>query len=186
MATDDGDETGTDGENGDETASGGDVRDETGTEADVGAETDPGAADVGAESGAETEVGTAAGSTAAGEPGGVDYEVSDVDRTWGILAHVSSLAGFFVPFGNVLGPLLVWLIKKDESRFVDENGKESLNFQITWTVLFVFSLFTILIGVGLLLVPLVMLAWLILVVLATVRASEGEVYDYPLTVDLVS
>lgn len=114
------------------------------------------------------------------------YEVSGDERTWGILAHVSAFAGLFVPFGNILGPLLVWLVKRDESRFVDENGRESLNFQITWTLLFSAALLTILVGVGLVLVPIVALAWVILVVLATVRASEEEVYDYPLTIDLVT
>lgn len=115
-----------------------------------------------------------------------DREVSSDDRNWGILAHASAFAGLFVPFGNVLGPLLVWLVKKDESPFVDKSGKEALNFQITWTVLITVAILTIFVGVGLLVVPLVALAWLILVVLATIRASEGEVYDYPLTVDVIS
>lgn len=115
-----------------------------------------------------------------------ESDVTDEDRTWGILAHASAFAGLLVPFGNILGPLLVWLIKKDESQFVAENGKQSLNFQITWTVLIVVAGLSILVGVGLLIVPVLALAWLILVVIATIRASEEEVYDYPLTIDLIS
>lgn len=127
---------------------------------------------------------------AAGEYGttGDERTWNDVDgdeRTWAILVHASAFAGLFVPFGNVLGPLVVWLIKREESEFVDENGKRALNFQVTWTVIIVLALFSLLVGVGLVLVPLVALAWVILVVVATVRASENEVYDYPLTVDLV-
>jgi uncharacterized Tic20 family protein len=57
---------------------------------------------------------------------GVGYEVSDDEQTWRILAHAAAFVGLVVPFGNVLGPLVVWLVKKDESRFVDENGKQSL------------------------------------------------------------
>lgn len=120
-----------------------------------------------------------------GEEMAPEYDVSSDERTWAILAHASAFAGFFVPFGNILGPLVVWLIKREESQFVDANGKQALNFQITWTVIIVFALFSLLVGVGLVLVPIVALAWVILVVLATVRASENEVYDYPLTVDLV-
>src|SRR5688572_10608492 len=54
------------------------------------------------------------------------------DRTWGMLAHLAALAGFIVPVvGNIVGPLIVWLTKKEQQPFVDDQGKESLNFQIT-------------------------------------------------------
>jgi hypothetical protein len=124
-----------------------------------------------------------------GEPAGetaAEGDVSSDERTWAILVHASAFAGLFVPFGNILAPLVVWLIKREESEFVDANGKQALNFQMTWTAIIVLALFSIVVGVGLFLVPIVALAWVILVVLAAVRASEDEVYDYPLTVDLVS
>src|SRR6056297_2201348 len=111
--------------------------------------------------------------------------VTDEEQTWGVLLHASAFCGLLVPFGNVLGPLLVWLIKRDESRFIDESGKNALNFQLTWTMLMLGALLSLLVGVGLLLVPAVGVAWLVIVVLATVRASEKEVYEYPLTLDLV-
>ena len=95
------------------------------------------------------------------------------------------IVGLAVPFGNVLGPLVVWLLKKDESEPVDRHGRASLNFQITWSVLLFVAFTTVFVGIGFVLVPLLGLAWLILVVLGTIRASEGELYDYPLTVDLV-
>jgi uncharacterized Tic20 family protein len=134
-----------------------------------------------------SEPGDEAGPAASPAGGtGVEYDVSDEEKTWGVLTHVSALSGLVVPFGNVIGPLVVWLLKKDESRFVDENGTQALNFQITWTVLIFVSLLTVVVGVGLLLVPVLGLAWLILVVIATVRASERVVYDYPLTIDVVS
>lgn len=116
---------------------------------------------------------------------GVPYEVTSDDRTWGVLVHASALAGFFVPFGNVLGPLLVWAIKREESRFVNENGTAALNFQISWTIWMVLALASLLVLVGFVLVPVVALAWLVLVVLAIVEASEGSVYEYPLTLDLI-
>lgn len=147
------------------------------TEPDDDVDPDEGESDRGASEESDREP---AGETAAGD------DVSSDERTWAILVHASAFAGFFVPFGNILAPLVVWLIKREESQFVDANGKQALNFQMTWTVLLVFALFSLLVGVGLILVPIVALAWVILVVLATVRASENEVYDYPLTVDLVS
>lgn len=122
----------------------------------------------------------------AGSDGGLGDDPSSDERNWAALAHVSGFAGLFVPFGNVLGPLLVWLLKREESGFVDDSGREALNFQLTWTVLLLLAIGSVFVGVGLLLVPVLALAWVILIVLATVRASEGEVYDYPLTVDLVS
>ena len=112
--------------------------------------------------------------------------MTDDEQTWGVLVHISALSGLAVPFGNVLAPLLLWLIKKDESEFVDANGKEAINFQLTWTLLLLGASLTILVGVGLLVVPVIAVAWLVLVVLATIRASEKEVYDYPLTIDFVN
>jgi len=57
---------------------------------------------------------------------------------WGMFCHLSTLCGYVMPFGNILGPLVVWLIKKDEYPLVDDQGKEALNFQISitiWTVI---------------------------------------------------
>ena len=116
----------------------------------------------------------------------VPYDVSSEDRTWAIITHASAFAGFFVPLGNILGPLLVWAIKKDESQFVDENGKQAINFQITWTILFFVAALSIILVIGILLLPLVALAWFVLVIIAIIRASDDEVYDYPLTLDIIS
>lgn len=115
-----------------------------------------------------------------------DYEVSSDDRTWGILVHATAFVGFVVPFGNIIAPLLIWAIKKEDSRFVDENGKQAINFQITWTILLIGALISVILVVGLLLLPLLLLAWIILVCLAIIRASEEEVYEYPLTIEFLS
>ena len=112
-------------------------------------------------------------------------DVSDEGRTWGVLAHAGGFAGLAVPFGNVLAPLVVWLAKKDECRFVDENGVRALNFQLTWSIILLATALSVLVAVGVVLFPLALLAWLILTVLGTVKASDGEVYDYPLTIHFV-
>ena len=118
--------------------------------------------------------------------GTVPYDVSNEDRTWAIITHASAFVGFFVPLGNILGPLLVWAVKKDESQFVDENGKQAINFQITWTILFFVAALSIILVIGILLLPLVALAWFVLVIIAIIRASDDQVYDYPLTLDIIS
>ena len=56
--------------------------------------------------------------------------LSKDEKTWAMLCHLSAVAGFVIPFGSILGPLVVWLIKKDEMPIVDLHGKKSLNFQI--------------------------------------------------------
>jgi len=118
-------------------------------------------------------------------------EMSEKDaRTWGMLCHLTSLAGFIgIPFGNIIGPLVVWLIKREEHPFVDEQGKESLNFQISVTIymtaLSVLSVVLMLVVVGfflILAVPGIAIAAMVLAIIAAVKASEGTAYRYPLTI----
>jgi uncharacterized Tic20 family protein len=98
-----------------------------------------------------------------------------------------------IPFGNIIAPLIVWLLKRNESLGVDAHGKESLNFHISWTLYWLIGLaiVTVLcfVLVGLLLIPVLIVAgavgWftmLILTVIASVKASNGQIYRYPLTI----
>ena len=103
-------------------------------------------------------------------------------QKYGMLCHLTALAMFVVPFGNIIGPLVVWLLKKDEYPFVDEQGKESMNFQISMIIYLFVSGFLILAGIGLIMLPLLFIADLILVVVAAVKVSDGETYQYPLTI----
>ena len=114
-------------------------------------------------------------------------------RTWNMLCHLSALAGFIIPFGNIIGPLIFWQVKKNEFPSVDAHGKASLNFQITVTiaalvgaaVAFILSFFC----VGWLLFPLVIaigLAGLILAIIAGIKANDGKEYQYPLSLKLIS
>ncbi len=108
-------------------------------------------------------------------------------RTWAMLAHLSTLCAFVgVPFGHILGPLIVWLVKKDEFPFVDDQGKEALNFQISLTIYGIVSgiLCIVLIGFVFLLVLFIM--DLVLTIMAAVAANRGEYYRYPLTIRFIS
>ena len=107
------------------------------------------------------------------------------DRTWALLAHLSALAGYVIPFGNIVGPLIVWLIKKDQSWFVNDQGKEALNFQISVTIYLIISAILVFVVVGIVLVIAVAVGALILVIVAAVRANEGVSYRYPLTMRFI-
>ena len=110
-------------------------------------------------------------------------EPSKDERMWGMLCHLTALvflAG--IPFGNIIGPLVVWLLKRKDMPLVDEEGKEALNFQISMTIYFIASAMLCFILVGFLLVVPVVLANLIFTILAAVKTSDGEKYRYPLTI----
>ncbi len=107
------------------------------------------------------------------------------ERTWGMLCHLSALAMFIIPFGNIIGPLVIWLIKKDESSFVDDQGKESLNFQISITIYCLVSAMLILVIIGILLLIGLGVLTLVLIIVASVKSNAGEKFRYPLTIRLI-
>uniref|UniRef100_UPI00321787F2 DUF4870 domain-containing protein n=1 Tax=uncultured Draconibacterium sp. TaxID=1573823 RepID=UPI00321787F2 len=105
------------------------------------------------------------------------------EKQWGMFTHLSALATFVFPVaGNIIGPLIVYLIKKDEYEFVNDQGKEVLNFQITWSIIFAVSALLIFAGIGILLLIGFGIAWLVLVIVGSVAASNGQYYKYPLTI----
>ena len=114
-------------------------------------------------------------------------------RTWNMLCHLSALTGFVgVPLGNVLGPLLVWQIKKNEIPSVDIHGKAALNFQITVLLALLVTSAVMLVGIflcfGWLLLPVVILiglAGLIFPIIAGIKANNGEDYKYPYCIEFV-
>jgi len=114
-------------------------------------------------------------------------------RMWNMLCHLSALAGFIgIPLGNVLGPLIVWQIKKNEYPSVDVHGKASLNFQITVMIALLVTVAAMFVGmlicIGWLLLPVVILiglAGLIFPIIAGIKANNGEDYKYPWSLELI-
>lgn len=96
------------------------------------------------------------------------------ERTLAILAHILTIVSSFI------GPLVIYLIKKDESTFVAEHAKESLNFQITLFILYMISFALMLLLIGFLLIFLLSIANLVLVIIATIKANENRIYRYPI------
>ena len=104
------------------------------------------------------------------------YQPTSDERTMAILAHVLTI------FFWVFAPLVIYLIKKDESKWVAEQAKESMNFQITWSIIIFAMIISI---IGLLLVWIVAPIMLVLVIVATIKASDNKLYRYPLTWRLI-
>ncbi|MFY8274525.1 DUF4870 domain-containing protein [Pseudoalteromonas sp. SSDWG2] len=104
------------------------------------------------------------------------------ENTMAMLCHLSALAGFIVPLGAVLGPLIVWLVKKDEMPIVDRHGRDSLNFQLTMLIAYVVSFILVFVVIGVILLPIVALFSLIMVVIASIKAYEGKEFSYPLSI----
>lgn len=103
----------------------------------------------------------------------------------GMLAHLLALSGFVIPFGNIIAPLVIWMIKKDQSAFVNDQGKESLNFQITIFIMMIVCFILFFVVIGIFLLPLVGLYWLIFSVIAGIKANGGERYRYPFAIRLI-
>jgi len=107
-------------------------------------------------------------------------------RTWTVLCHATALAGFFVPWaGHILGPLIVWLAKRGDSAEIDQHGKESLNFQISMLIYNLVAGILCLVLIGFVILGILHLLNLVLVIVASIQASEGKLYRYPLAIRLI-
>jgi uncharacterized protein len=108
-------------------------------------------------------------------------------RTWNVLCHASALLGLFFHFlGHLLGPLIVWLIKRDLSPEVDANGKESLNFQISMLIYDAIAAILCIVLIG---IPILIALWIlntVFVIIASVKTSAGQFYRYPFTIRFLS
>ena len=107
------------------------------------------------------------------------------ERQWALFTHLSALLGFMIPFGSVVGPLVLWLIKKDTLPYANSQGKEAVNFNITIAIAFMVSGILCFIVIGFFLLFVVFVVWLIFVVVATVNASNGVAYRYPMTIRFI-
>lgn len=115
----------------------------------------------------------------------VDPVINKDERNWAMLCHLSALAGFVIPFGAIIGPLIVWLIKKDEMPLVDAHGKKSLNFQLTLLIAYVVCFILMFVVIGVILLPLVAIFALIMVVVAAIKTNDDKEFTYPLTINFI-
>ena len=107
------------------------------------------------------------------------------ERTWAMAAHLSAFAGHLFPFAHILAPLVVWLVKKDSSSFVDEQGKEAVNAQISVTIYGAVAVALCFVLIGIPLLAGLYIANFVLVIVAASAANEGRAYRYPWILRLV-
>jgi uncharacterized Tic20 family protein len=111
--------------------------------------------------------------------------LSETERNWAMLSHLSAFAGFFFPFGGIIGPLICWLTKRDESAWVNINGRNSLNFGLSMLLYIVLAIPLLFIIIG---IPIIMLLGtlkVICIIIASVKAAKGELFRYPLVIPFI-
>jgi uncharacterized Tic20 family protein len=123
--------------------------------------------------------------------------ISAEEKQWAMFAHLSALAGGILTsgwagsIGCFIGPLIIWMVKKDTMPFVDDQAKEALNFNISVALVFLalFLLSVMTLGIGLIIaIPawiIIGIAWLVFTIIAGIKAHEGVTYRYPLTMRLI-
>ena len=105
------------------------------------------------------------------------YEV----RQGAMLCHLAAFLGFVFPFGSVVGPLILWQMKKEKDAFIDDQGKEALNFQITVAIAWMACIVLAFAVVGFFLMFALAIATVVLTIIGSIKANKGIVYRYPLT-----
>jgi hypothetical protein len=112
--------------------------------------------------------------------------ISKEQRTWAMFAHLSAFAMYLTGIGHILGPLIVWLLKREGNPFVDDQGKEALNFNISYSlylicaVILAFTLVGLLVAIpALLILPIL---HIIFMIVGAIKANDGVPYRYPATI----
>ena len=111
--------------------------------------------------------------------------ISADERTMAVLSHVAAFLGYVVPFGQLIAPYVILLLRRAESDFVVRHARESLNFQITVTISLLVALVLTSIWIGYLLLPAILIYSAVMALVAASRASRRELYTYPFSLRLV-
>jgi uncharacterized Tic20 family protein len=111
--------------------------------------------------------------------------LSETERNWAMFCHLSAFAGYLFPFGGIIGPLICWLSRKDESIWVNENGKASLNFQLSMLLYLVLAIPLCFILIGIPIVLAVLILKFVCIIIASINASRGEEFKYPLSIPFI-
>lgn len=127
----------------------------------------------------------ASGPQPTGEPEEVPVSGDQEARTWATLTHLSTLAGYITAVGFIVGPLVMWLLRKDQWEFVDDQGKESLNFNISFFIYAVVSAILVFILIGIPLLLALVVLHIVLTVMAAMNANNGVRYRYPLIIRFI-
>ena len=106
-------------------------------------------------------------------------------RNWAMMSHLSALAGYFIPLGNILAPLIIWAVKKDESSVVEEQAKEAMNFQLTMTIAYLAACVLIFVVIGIFILIFLAVYALVMMIIAAIKTNDGENFRYPYTIRFI-
>jgi uncharacterized Tic20 family protein len=112
-------------------------------------------------------------------------ELSESERNWSMLCHLTAFAGFFFPFGAIIGPLICWLSRKDESLWVNQNGRESLNFNLSMLLYMILVIPLCFIIIGIPIIIILVVIKVVCIIIASIKASRGEEFRYPISIPFI-
>lgn len=112
-------------------------------------------------------------------------QLTDTERNWAMFCHLSAFAGYFFPFGGIIGPLVCWLSRKDESPWVDENGKSAMNFNLSILLYSILMIPLCFIIVGFVIIGFLLTLRIVCVIIASVQSSKGIRFKYPLAIPFI-
>ncbi|MFC1750008.1 DUF4870 domain-containing protein [Pseudomonadota bacterium] len=107
------------------------------------------------------------------------------DKNCAMLIHLSAFSGYIIPFGGLLGPLIIWLVKRSDHSFIDMHGKEAVNFRISLIIYFMIAFILCFVLIGFLFIFVLWLMDLILTIIAAIKASDGRSYRYPFSIRFI-
>jgi len=107
------------------------------------------------------------------------------DNSLAVVMHLLGFVGLVIPFGNIIAPLILWLVKRPESPLLDRTGKEVLNFQISYTIYALIATALTFVLIGCIVLPAIFICWIIFMIMAAVKTSNNEAYQYPMTIRLL-
>ena len=111
--------------------------------------------------------------------------INNEEQNFSMFCHLSALAGYIIPFGHIIGPLIIWSMKKDIYPEVNRQGKDALNFQISITLWFIVAAVMVLLVIGLFALIALWVLHLVMIVVASVKSNNGERFKYPLSIDFI-
>ncbi|MDT8400196.1 MAG: DUF4870 domain-containing protein [Bacteroidales bacterium] len=111
--------------------------------------------------------------------------LSESERNWAMFCHLSTFSSLLIPFGGIIGPIICWSAKRNESEFVDRNGKSALNFQLSMLLYTLLCIPLMFIVIGFVLWGALLVVELVCVIIASIKAAQGEDYKYPICIPFI-
>lgn len=107
------------------------------------------------------------------------------ETTWAVLCHLGGLFGAVIPPGNIILPLIIWMLQRDKLPFVDDQGREAINFQISVSIYAIICAILIFIAIGFFLLIVLAIFDLVITINAALQARDGVTYRYPMTIRFI-